>query len=526
MGSERLALWFGADTALALDGSRLLVLTPSPFFQEWLRRNFRAEIQAVATEVIGRDVTIEFTVAAAPADAIRIAATNMDASADASASDANAPAASRATDRVDSQNARSSNNNNDAYRANASLADASPLPPGTATAATLFSTTIAGVLPSAKLQTANLPTTPKSEVANASSRPAGIISEPPRRGRRFARLSEFAAGQSNRLALAAAQTVAAQLGAWSPLTLHGLSGVGKTHLLEGIWSAVKQRRPETAAVYLTAEQFTTGFLDALRGSGLPNFRRKYRGVDLLIIDDIQFFAGKRATLVELLHTMNTLVDEGRQLVLAADRPPQELPELGPDVVQRLTGGMLCRLDRPDYEARLAIVERLASQYNVSLPEEVRQLLATQLSQGAREIAGALKRLAVSQLAHGAPITLAGAQDTLVEQLRQASRSVRLPDIERAVCDLFGLEARSLQSGRRARQVSHPRALAMWLARKYTRAALSEIGEFFGCRSHTTVISAQRKVGDWLANQHELEISDGSCRVEDAVRRIERSLAVG
>ena len=514
MGSERLALWFGADTALALEGTRLLVLTPSPFFQEWLRRNFRAEIQAVASEVIGRDVTIEFTVAAAPADAIRIAATNAGASADTSAINSSAPSTAS---HVDRRGARLSNNNNAAGEPTTPLTAANNLPPGTATAATLFSTTIAGVLPAANKQSVSLPAAPRAPSAGG---------EPPRRGRRFARLDEFAAGQSNRLALAAAQTVAAQLGAWSPLTLHGPSGVGKTHLLEGIWSAVKQRRPETAAVYLTAEQFTTGFLDALRGSGLPNFRRKYRGVDLLIIDDIQFFAGKRATLVELLHTMNTLVDEGRQLVLAADRPPQELPELGLDVVQRLAGGMLCRLDRPDYEARLAIVERLASQYNLSLPVEVRQLLATQLSQGAREVAGALKRLAVSQLAHSAAITLAGAQEILVEQLRQASRSVRLPDIERAVCDLFGLEARSLQSGRRARQVSHPRALAMWLARKYTRAALSEIGEFFGCRSHTTVISAQRKVGDWLANQHELEISDGSCRVEDAVRRIERSLAVG
>ena len=507
MGSERLALWFGADTALALDGTRLLVLTPSPFFQEWLRRNFRAEIQAVAREVIGRDVTIEFTVAAAPADAIRIAA----------------------TDPIGPQSTLSSGNNYDAGRTLAPPASASPLPLGTATAATLFSTEIAEVLPAAKPQAANRTDANESksrQVANAASQAPAIINEPPRRGRRFARLEEFAAGQANRLALAAAQTASAQLGTWSPLTLYGPSGVGKTHLLEGIWSAVKQRRPETSAIYLTAEQFTTGFLDALRGSGLPSFRRKYRGVDLLIIDDIQFFAGKRATLVELLHTMNTLVDDGRQLVLAADRPPQELAELGVDVVQRLAGGMLCRLDRPDFEARLAIVERLSSQYNLSLPEEVRKLLAAQLTQGAREIAGALKRLAVSQLAHGGPITLAGAQETLVEQLRQASRSVRLPDIERAVCDLFGLEARSLQSGRRARQVSHPRALAMWLARKYTRAALSEIGDFFGCRSHTTVISAQRKVGDWLANQHELEISDGSCRVEDAVRRIERLLAVG
>lgn len=507
MGSERLALWFGADTALALEGTRLLVLTPSPFFQEWLRRNFRAEIQAAASEVIDRDVTIEFTVAAAPVDAIRIAA----------------------AEPVGRVSAPAIGNNNDAGLALAPPAFASPLPPGTATAASLFSTEIADVLPAARQQAANRADANESKtppVASAVLRAPAIINEPPRRGRRFARLDEFAAGQANCLALAAAQTAAAQLGTWSPLTLYGPSGVGKTHLLEGIWTAVKHRRPETAAIYLTAEQFTTGFLDALRGSGLPSFRRKYRGVDLLIIDDIQFFAGKRATLVELLHTMNTLVDEGRQLVLAADRPPQELAELGPDVVQRLTGGMLCRLDRPDYEARLAIVKRLASQYNLVLPEEVCQLLAAQLTQGAREIAGALKRLAVSQLAHGTPITLAGAQETLVEQLRQASRSVRLPDIERAVCDLFGLEARSLQSGRRARQVSHPRALAMWLARKYTRAALSEIGDFFGCRSHTTVISAQRKVGDWLANQYELEISDGSCRVEDAVRRIERLLAVG
>ncbi|MBX9790033.1 MAG: AAA family ATPase [Pirellulales bacterium] len=497
MGPQRLALWFGAETALALNGDRLLVLTPSPFFQEWLRRNFRAELQAIAAEVIGRSVAIEFTVATGADDAVPLVAAEDQQSAtavDATGHDPRPATAPPGLPRGES---------------NERVTD--PLAAGP-TAATMFTMAVAGAVSAAGSGTL------KHATDGAGQRP--------RRGRRFARLEQFAAGQVNRLALTAAQTVAAQLGTWSPLTLHGPPGVGKTHLLEGIWSTVKERRPETAAIYLTAEQFTTSFLEALRGSGLPSFRRKYRGVDLLIIDDIQFFVGKRATVLELLHTMNTLVDEGRQVVLAADRPVQELTELGPDVVQRLTGGMLCRLDPPDIEARLAIVRHLSGQLNLSLPSEVEELLAARLTQGAREISGALKRLAVAQLAHGGAITLEVAQQVLVDQLRQTPRTVRLPEIERAVCDLFGLDAKRLQTGGRARQISGPRALAMWLARKYTRAALSEIGEYFGCRSHTTVISAERKVGAWLANHEELGMADGTCLVEDALRRIERKLAVG
>ncbi|MGD9645876.1 MAG: DnaA/Hda family protein [Pirellulales bacterium] len=496
MGGERLSLWLGAETALALDGDRLQVLTPSPFFQEWLRRNFRAEIQAVAAEVIGRPITVEFTVASGVGDAVPLVAAD------------ERRLARPADDATIAPSGTCSPTGNTPPSPGQPKAES-----GEASAATMFSMAIAGVVPT-------------GDASAALQRAAERSADAPRRGRRFARLEQFAAGQANRLAVTAAQSVADQLGTWSPLTLYGPSGVGKTHLLEGIWSAVKQRRPETAAVYLTAEQFTTSFLEALRGSGLPNFRRKNRGVDLLIVDDIQFFAGKRATILEMLHTMNTLVDEGRQVVLAADRPPQELAELGHDFVQRLTGGMLCRLDPPDAEARLTIVHQLSRQFQLQLPTEVAELLAQKLSQGAREIAGALKRLAVARLAHGEPITLAGAQQVLVDQLRQTSRSVRLPDIERAVCDLFGLQGKSLQTGGRARQISGPRALAMWLARKYTRAALSEIGDYFGCRSHTTVISAQRKVGNWLENEQEIELSDGTCQVADALRRIERKLAVG
>ena len=497
MGPQRLALWFGAETALALEGDRLLVLTPSPFFQEWLRRNFRAELQAIATEISGRPVSVEFTVATGGSDAVPLVAADEQSpstTADAATHEPPSATPSHSPPGLE-QGDRASD----------------PLAAGP-TAATMFTMAIAGAVPAAG--------------SAMRKRATDGADEPARRGRRFARLEQFAAGQANRLALTAAHTVATQLGTWSPLLLHGPVGAGKTHLLEGIWSAVKERRPETAAVYLTAEQFTTSFLEALRGSGLPNFRRKYRGVDLLIVDDIQFFVGKRATILELLHTMNTLVDEGRQVVLGADRPPQELTELGPDVVQRLTGGMICRIDPPDVEARLAIVRQVSGQLHLVLPAAVEELLMARLTQGAREIAGALKRLAVAQMAHGGAITLPVAQQVLVDQLRQTSRAVRLSDIERAVCDVFGLDGKRLQTGGRARQISGPRALAMWLARKYTRAALSEIGEYFGCRRHTTVISAERKVGTWLANHEALDMADGTCLVEDALRRIERKLAAG
>jgi chromosomal replication initiator protein len=344
--------------------------------------------------------------------------------------------------------------------------------------------------------------------------------------RRFAHLPDFVAGEANRLALTSAEMVVRQPGKLTPLVFHGPTGVGKTHLLEGIWTGVKRSHPGLGVIYLSAEQFTSHFLEALRGSGMPNFRRKYRGVGVLVIDDLQFFVGKRATQIELLHTMDGFLREGRQLIFAADRPPAELAELGAELTTRLTCGMVCGLEPPDYAGRLGIVAQTARRMKLSLPPDVQQFVAARLTNGARELSGALCRLQATSEALGQPISAAMAEEALADLLRHSGRVVRLADIEKAVCEVFGVEPASLQSQAKAKRLSCPRMLAMWLARKHTRAALSEIGNFFGRRSHSTVISAQKRVDGWMAAGQPLDLAERRWPVADAVRQVERRLEAG
>ena len=345
-------------------------------------------------------------------------------------------------------------------------------------------------------------------------------------GRRFANLATFVSGDCNRLAITSAEMVVRQPGQHTPLMFYGPTSVGKTHLLEGIWTAARRSHQRMTVVYLSAEQFTSHFLEALRGSGLPSFRRKYRGVGLLMIDDLQFFVGKRATQVELLHTIDTFLREGRQLVFAADRSPAELAELGPELTTRLGSGLVCRIEPPDYTTRLGIVAQMARRMKLAVPDDVQQFVALRLTSHARELSGALCRLKATGQALGRPISLAMAEEALADLIRHSGRAVRLVDIEKAVCEVFGLEPASLQSDGKAKRVSHPRMLAMWLARKHTRAALSEIGYYFGRRSHSTVISAQKRIDGWMASGSAMDLAEHHWPVDDAIRQVERRLAAG
>jgi len=461
VGRERYELWFGAGADLSLDGDRLVVTAPNLFLQEWLRRNFRAELQSAGQVVLGRPLSLDFQLATSAAPS---AAAPMD------------------------------------------TAPLTPPPPGPATAP--------------RLSYSAPPCKADPQLAAKTVSPTAAI------GRRFSSLDSFVVGDSNRLAHTTANMVAGRMGAWSPLVVHGPTGVGKTHLLEGVWSAVRKANPLSTAVFLSAEQFTSYFLEALRGSGLPNFRRKYRGVDLLIIDDVQFFAGKRATLVELLHTLDFLIEEGRQIVLSTDRPPAELDDLGRELVHRINAGMVCRIEPPEYDTRLGIVRRLAGKSGIRLNDDIIAYIAANLTGHARELSGAINRLHATHVALGEPINLAMAQETLAELIRYSARAVKLKDIELAICDVFGLERETLQSERRTKEISSPRMLAMWLARKHTRAALSEIGHYFGRRSHSTVVSAQKTVGGWMQSQQVLHVAQGRCTIDEAIRRVERLLQVG
>jgi chromosomal replication initiator protein len=303
----------------------------------------------------------------------------------------------------------------------------------------------------------------------------------------------------------------------------GPTGVGKTHLLKAIVREYRRCHPRSSAVLLSAEQFTTGFVEAIRGSGLPSFRQKCRGAQLLVIDDLQFFVGKERTLEELQHTVDTMLGDGRQLVLASDRSLAELRSLGAELVSRLAGGLVCEIESPVFVTRLEIVRRIASEIDLTLEESVISTVAAQINAGARELRGALHRLQAMTWAFETPITRDMAERALADLARQSTRPVRLSDVEKAVCDVFGVERAQLRSERKGRAVSDPRILAMWLARKYTRAAWSEIAEYFGRKSHSTVISAHRRVEKLISTQAQVGISDRTCDVEEAIRRLETAL---
>jgi chromosomal replication initiator protein len=320
--------------------------------------------------------------------------------------------------------------------------------------------------------------------------------------RRSLDLEGFVVGPCNRMAFGAAELVVRRPGEMSPLVIHGPSGVGKTHLLEGICGRVRRLHPRATITLL------------------PGFRRSCRNADLLLVDDLQFFVGKRATLVELQQTIDHLQRQGRQMIFSCDREPDSIDGLGADLLTRLRGGMTARILPPDYEVRRGIVAGLCAARGLEMPAEVIHYVASQMTRHARELSGAVNRLEASSLMLGMPIGLEMAEEALADLVRASGRGVRIGDIERAVCKAFGIESGTLQSARRAKAVSHPRMLAMFLARKHTRAALTDIGGYFGRRSHSTVIAAEKAVTEWVAGRAQIVLADASWDVEEAIRRVE------
>ncbi|MCL2117645.1 MAG: DnaA/Hda family protein [Planctomycetaceae bacterium] len=336
----------------------------------------------------------------------------------------------------------------------------------------------------------------------------------------------FVVGPSNRLAVRAAELAIHHAGQISPIYIHGPTSVGKTHLLEMIKSGVRRNPQTRPLVMMTAEQFTSSFISdvVISKQGTPLFRNKFRDISALLIDDIQFFAGKESTQTEFLRTMDQLKSQGVQIVLTGDRPLNSLADLlKPEIIARLEAGMDCEIKPADHGMLLAIFKQMAVSRNLTLSDEVCEYVVSHLTTHARQLSGAINRLHATLLTTHRPITRETVETILEDVIRNNRRPVRLQDIEKAVCETMQLNGQLLQSKSRAKQVTQPRMLAMWLARKYTRSALSEIGKYFGNRSHSTVVAAQKKVDQWLRESPDFGLADSPLTLAEAVRKVERRL---
>lgn len=370
------------------------------------------------------------------------------------------------------------------------------------------------------------PVMPKTR---AAQRPVNAAPAEPARGsaisqrRRFASLKDFVVSDCNSMAKTAATMVLQQPGQISPLYIHGPSGSGKTHLLEGIYGLAQQKKELGRVVYLSAEQFTTYFLEALQSSGVASFRRKYRDVGVLILDDVQFFAGKRATKTELLHTLDAIARRGGQVVLAGSQRPTELSALGTELVARFSSGLICKVDPLDETCRQALIGRLAETRGVTLSEPILHWLTRQLPGEGRLISGAINRLWAYNAVNPGGFDIASLENLLADLIPQRSSMLRLDDVEQAICRVFGIDTKLLRSQSKSRRASNPRMLAMYLARKHTGAALSDICLHFQRRSHSTVISAEKKVNQWLKEATLVQIADRSLKAQEAIELAEAEL---
>lgn len=331
------------------------------------------------------------------------------------------------------------------------------------------------------------------------------------------------AGDANLAALAAARRIVSGQGAPSPLVLWGPSGVGKSTLLKGIAEGARQGKRRRRVMLVTAEQFTSTFVDAVFQRGLTAFRQKHRGVDLLLIDDAQFLIGKPKTLEELLYTLDALSTVGASVVLASDRPPAQLAAAGPELASRLASGVGVELATPGFALRVEILHQLASRVGVPLSDAQARTIAAGVLGAARELQGVVNQLDVACNLAGEPLT-----DTLVARAiddlnRHVTPRVSVRDIQSAVSRVFGLDSGAIHSKERSKRVAEPRMLAMWLARKYTHAAWSDLGDQFGNRAHSTVIHACQRVDALLTTAATVNLPGGRCRLHEALQLVEREL---
>jgi len=306
--------------------------------------------------------------------------------------------------------------------------------------------------------------------------------------------SSFVQGKSNQLALAAAKQVAENPGSsYNPLFLYGGVGLGKTHLMHAVGAALIERNPNAKVVYLHSERFVADMVKALQLNAINEFKRFYRSVDALLIDDIQFFAGKERSQEEFFHTFNALLESGQQMILTCDRYPKEIAGLEDRLKSRFGWGLTVAVEPPELETRVAILMKKAAEGNIALPEDAAFFLAKKIRSNVRELEGALKRVVANSHFTGEAISTAFVKESLRDLLALQDRKVSIDNIQKTVASYYKIKIADILSKRRSRSVARPRQLAMALAKELTNHSLPEIGDAFGGRDHTTVLHACRKI---------------------------------
>ncbi|HKB97793.1 MAG TPA: chromosomal replication initiator protein DnaA [Terriglobales bacterium] len=304
----------------------------------------------------------------------------------------------------------------------------------------------------------------------------------------------FVIGSGNQFAHAACQAVAERPSkAYNPLFLYGGVGMGKTHLMQAIGHEIKRRTPQAAICYVSSEKFTNEMINSLRYDKMISFRDKFRTMDVLLIDDIQFLAQKERTQEEFFHTFNALHESMKQIVIASDRPPKELAEFEDRLRSRFEWGLIADIQPPDLETKVAILQKKAEQERVTLPTDVALFIAQNIRSNVRELEGALIRLVAHSSLIGAEITLPYTQQVLKNFIDSQARKVTIESIQKAVAEQFGLRLVEIKAKNNSRSIVYPRQIAMYLAKHLTEASLPEIGRQFGGKHHTTVLHSVDKI---------------------------------
>lgn len=478
VGDRNFEHWFRNKVALAFEGREVVLRITSAFLLAWMQKNFFAQVADAVRATLGGDFIVRFALGSADAGVV---------------SASSAVAAPVTTQRQAAEPQSHAESPAESAKAPLKLLD----------------------VPSNE--------SPSAPVAEQSAPPPA--KETHKSGtRRFADLADFIQGSCNELALTAAKQICNEPGVrFNPLVIYGDAGTGKTHLLEGIYRMMRRRHPSQQVMYLTAEAFSNYFTQALKEHTLPAFRQRFRGVDVLLIDDVDFFDGKRVFQEEFLHTFQQLESHGRQIVVSSDRHPRLLTKLTNDLSTRFVSGLVCKIESPDLETRQKIVEHKAARLGDAVAPEALAYIAQKFRNNVRELEGGLNQLESHHFLTRKRVTLATARQIISEHERDTKRPVRITDVEQVVCQFFGVAPADLKSERRQRAFSEPRMLAMFLIRKHTHAAYSQIGEHFGGRNHSTVMAAEKRLMTLAAAGDSIRVASRSWQIDELIDALEQQL---